>query len=106
MVGDLVPQLDGWFRGALKRGARTSTRGRGIRVTTSTEIPSSSVSVSLPGRGDEGGWLTVAPSPGRVPNVNQSAAGFECLFFKIIIILAHSRLTSPCLHGPLMHQPG
>lgn len=49
----------GWMvPGAFKRGARTNTRGRGIRVMsaqTSAEIPSSSLSVSLPGGWGGGG---------------------------------------------------
>lgn len=48
----------GWMvPGAFKRGASANTRGRGIRVLSaqaSAEIPSSSLSVSLPGGEIEG----------------------------------------------------
>lgn len=76
VVGDL-PQLDGWFRAAFKRGVRTTTQGICVmsvqaRKQRLPHLPNLSL------WGKKG--LMVAPSPGLVPNVNCLAGGSEGLF--------------------------
>lgn len=70
-----------------------------MSVQTRAEVPSFFCSVSLGRKRPR-----VAPPPGLVPNVNSLAGGFEGLFFFVMIILAHKRLTSPDMHYLLMHQ--